>query len=321
MIEILPNWHPVLVHFTVALIAASALFFLCAIMFKGSDHSNSLNNAGLWTLWLGAAVTTLTVAAGFYAYGSVDHDVPSHLAMTDHRNWAIPSAIVLWSVAIWTGISSKRQETVGVARPGLVLLATVVIAITAFKGGELVYRYGLGVQSLPQVTGDGHDHGEGAHDEDVVVGATMDMAETDHEAGAAHDHGAETSQVPPQAPMSDPASVADAFHAALKSDDTGAVARLLAGDVVILESGHAQHSRQEYMDGHMKSDMSFLPGITREVQGREASQSENLAWVITHSRMHGDYKGQAIDMNSREMLVMKHNGDAWKISLVHWGDK
>jgi hypothetical protein len=42
-----------------------------------------------------------------------------------------------------------------------------LVAVTGFKGGEVVYRYGLGVMSLPEVSeasknGDGHEHGSSA---------------------------------------------------------------------------------------------------------------------------------------------------------------
>ncbi len=52
------------------------------------------------------------------------------------------------------------------------ILSTGLLALTAWKGGELVYRYGLGVMSLPQVAqgAEGHDHehaeGEGHHGDD-----------------------------------------------------------------------------------------------------------------------------------------------------------
>ena len=68
----------------------------------------------------------------------------------------------------------------------------------------------------------------------------------------------------------------------------------------------------------MKSDMAFLPDIEREVLDRSVSNSGSLAWVVTHSRMKGHFKDRPIDMMSRELLVMKHNGKAWEISLVHW---
>ena len=35
------------------------------------------------------------------------------------------------------------------------------IGITGWKGGHLVYQYEIGLSSLPEVSGDGHDHDHG----------------------------------------------------------------------------------------------------------------------------------------------------------------
>lgn len=325
MIEIIPNWHPLFVHFTVALIVSSTLFFVAGTVLAGWGWSDALKSAGHWTLRLGAIATVFTLAAGLQAYGSVDHDAPSHAAMTNHRNWAFVTVGFIWLSAIWSVWKTKGTEKAAALFFVLLGIATILVGLTAYKGGELVYRYGLGVQSLPKSEGDGHDHD---HGEAVVSEDTLEHEES--ESSESHSHDEETTESEeshahrspePNTTKSDPAITADAFHQALLDGDEKAVAKLLASDVVILESGHAQHSREEYMSGHMKSDMAFLPKIQREVIDRKSSQSENLAWVITHSRMFGEYKEQAIDMPSREMLVMKHNGDRWEITLVHWGDK
>lgn len=42
-----------------------------------------------WNLWFGTLITLVVVAAGFYAFNTVRHDEPSHLAMQEHRSWAL----------------------------------------------------------------------------------------------------------------------------------------------------------------------------------------------------------------------------------------
>ena len=333
MIEIIPNWHPIFVHFTVALIASSALFFVAGSVLKVPGWTDALKITGHWTLRLGAVATIFTLAAGLQAYGSVDHDAPSHAAMTDHRNWAFVTVGFIWLSALWSIWKSNSSNEVGFLFVALLGIATVLVGLTAYKGGELVYRYGLGVQSLPQSEGDGHDHD---HGDAPAAGDSHAQEEADEPDGHSHaekpiepeeahehsDDGDHThSDEEPTTAKGDPAKAADAFHQALMNGDEKAVEALLAKDVVILESGHAQHSREEYMSGHMKSDMAFLPNISREVKERKTSVSGDLAWIITHSRMFGEYKGQSIDMPSREMLIMQHNGNKWEITHVHWGDK
>ncbi|MCF6301365.1 MAG: hypothetical protein L3J52_09655 [Proteobacteria bacterium] len=60
----------------------------------------------------------------------------------------------------------------------LFVIAFLLLGITAFKGGELVYRYGLGVMSLPEVEGEGHAHGGSNGDGDH--GKTKDHPDDDH---------------------------------------------------------------------------------------------------------------------------------------------
>lgn len=319
MIEIIPNWHPVAVHFTVALVTAATLFVIAAFIFKGRKRSDAFHAAAAWSLWLGAAATVLTIAAGLYAYGSVTHDAVSHAAMTDHRNWAFATAALIWLAALWSFATARGSYKIGRGATLVLLLATVMVGATAYKGGDLVYRYGLGVQSLPapqsddKEDGHDHDHGEQAEKVGEPSNDQMTKADHDHAEGAGHDQGS-------PAQGFDPAQTADAFHVALVSGDKDFVASVLAEDVVILESGHAQKSRTEYMSGHMISDMAFLAGIDREVLDRTASEAGDLAWVITQSSMTGTYNDTEIDMQSREMLVMERKDGAWEITLIHWGE-
>ncbi len=86
------------------------------------------------------------------------------MAMTDHKNWAFTTATVFLLAAILFFVKAGwRQSVVGI----LLVASGALVGVTGFKGGELVYRYGLGVMSLPQVNAsadgrdDGHDHQHG----------------------------------------------------------------------------------------------------------------------------------------------------------------
>ena len=176
MIEIIPNWHPIFVHFTVALLSVALGLFIVSRMYKCEQTIV----VAKWNLWIGSAITLLTVAAGFYAYNTVTHDTPSHEAMTEHRNLALVTVALLVPVLAWSIISHRRGRTLGPAFVGLFLLLGVLLASTAWHGGELVYRHGLGVMSLPKT--DDHQHAGHSHG---------DTEEHDHDHGDTeeHDHG------------------------------------------------------------------------------------------------------------------------------------
>lgn len=153
MMEIIPNWHPIFVHFTIGLLGISALFYLAGSVLK-RDH---LLVVARWNLWTGALITVGTVLAGFYAYNTVNHDGPSHAAMTDHRNWALATATIFILLALWAWWK-QRGSTASPAFIAIILLAAGMLAVTGYKGGEVVYRHGLGVMRMPEVSGKGHGH-------------------------------------------------------------------------------------------------------------------------------------------------------------------
>lgn len=169
-LEILPNWHPIFVHFSIALLSISALLYLAGLALRKPN----LLLVARWNLWIGAIFTIGTVLAGFYAYNTVAHDGPSHAAMTDHKNWALVTATIFGILAVWSLAKHRGAKSVSSGFVVLMLLATGLLGVTGFKGGEAVYRYGLGVMSMPQIEGDGghgshsHGHGEGVHGETLI---------------------------------------------------------------------------------------------------------------------------------------------------------
>ncbi len=99
--EIIPNWHPIFVHFTIALFSIATMLIVSSLFIK-NDFKSKVLEAGYINLWLGCLFTFITVAAGFYAYNTVAHDEPSHAAMTDHRNWALATASIFLILNLWS---------------------------------------------------------------------------------------------------------------------------------------------------------------------------------------------------------------------------
>ena len=161
-IEIIPNLHPIFVHFTVALLIISTALFVIAKILKGRFENKALLNAAYVNLWIGSLLTIATVAMGLYAYYTVQHDSPSHAAMTDHRNWAFITSAVFILPLILSIINYRKKEHYNFSFIAILIVASGLLLTTAYKGGEVVYRYGIGVMSLPQTQGDG-GHGSHSH--------------------------------------------------------------------------------------------------------------------------------------------------------------
>jgi uncharacterized membrane protein len=185
-VEIIPNYHPIMVHFTIGLLSISALFYLAGSILK----KENLLVAGRWNLWIGAILTVGTVIAGFDAYNTVGHDAASHAAMTDHKNWALPTAGIFLALALWAAWKQRGAKTVSPAFVAAIVLASGLLAVTGYKGGEVVYRHGTGVMRMPEIQGDGghdsHDHGGMAgHHETEEQAAPQEESHHDH---SGHEH-------------------------------------------------------------------------------------------------------------------------------------
>ncbi len=158
MIEVVPNWHPVFVHFTVALLSIATVFYLLTLSFSRNRLKDQWLAVANWNLWLGSAFAIATAIAGWFAYNSVVHDTPSHAVMTDHRNWAFATLAIFIPLGIGSLWKASKNKAPGIVFLVLILVATGMLMSTAWRGGEVVYRYGLGVMSMPKVKH--HAHGE-----------------------------------------------------------------------------------------------------------------------------------------------------------------
>ena len=162
MIEIIPNWHPIFVHFTVALFSTSVMFYSLAYLLNNfrvfQKISTDLEITARWCLWLVGIIVIGTVLAGLQAYNTVKHDEVSHLAMTDHRNWALPTAAAMVLVALWSLWRTYKHKSITIIFIVALFIVQGLLLSTAWRGAELVFRYGLGVMSLPKAEGIGHEH-------------------------------------------------------------------------------------------------------------------------------------------------------------------
>ena len=196
MIEILPNWHPIFVHFTIALLSMSVLFYLIqAFLPVHHRWQTSISVLSKTNLWLGTTFAFVTAIAGWFAYNSVTHDTPSHAAMTEHRNWALVTLGVFFILTFWSALF-RGQKKAPVVFVIAMLIAGGLLAGTGWRGAESVYRYGLGVMSMPKSSGEGHAHqhadGEGHGDTATTNGAnqsnsTQQVPESPHE-NTSHQH-------------------------------------------------------------------------------------------------------------------------------------
>jgi len=358
MIEIIPNWHPIMVHFTVTLLVMVGVLQMLLVLVPLKIDQTLVKTIQKRLVIVGTVAVILTVATGLQAYYSIAHDTPSHEAMTNHRNWALTTALIFLVGAAWLFLRPNNRRWIA---GGCFVASLILVSITGLKGGELVYRYGLGVMSMPQVSGEGHDHehGDGGDDHEnpgtgaessehsshtVIIqeiadsgdGSVHDQSGNDNstEDGQVveplsqdkhdHDHPDEqlaTTQTPTffTGLDSDAGKAASAFQAALNVGNPDLARSLLDDAVLIFEGGGVERSADEYAGHHMKADMKFLQAMNIERSEHQVLVYGKTAVSMSRTKVSGTYEDKAISYEGMETLVLTtQENGVWKIVHIHW---
>ena len=130
---------------------------------------------------------------------------------------------------------------------------------------------------------------------------------------------AKTAAIGTIAPSARPAAmVVDAFHAALRKGDAKAALTHLATNALIYESGGVERGKQEYASHHLGADSAFAQAVPGRVTRRVGEAVGTIAWIATEGRTTGTYKEKHVDRVTTETMVLRRQGNAWKIIHIHW---
>jgi uncharacterized membrane protein len=133
------------VHFPLALVTTATVVLSLARLKALERYATSLAIVGTWDLCLGALAALVALATGLAAVIHLQVGATARLAISVHLKWAIFSTIGLLLLAAW-----RAAGTAEGSRPSrlfLVLLwaVTAALIVTGYRGGQNVYRYGIGV--------------------------------------------------------------------------------------------------------------------------------------------------------------------------------
>ena len=160
----LPNPHPVLVHFPIALFVTALLFDVACLALRRSVW---LDRAAVSLYGLGLLGAGVAAWAGKLAADQVER-VPSEVEqlIANHGDWAFATIVAFIGVAMLrfeVAWRDRQQPTLSRSRLRFIALAFAVsgqwlLFETADRGARLVYRHGVAVgiaspiSDLPEVS-------------------------------------------------------------------------------------------------------------------------------------------------------------------------
>jgi uncharacterized membrane protein len=146
-IDHLQNVHPLLVHYPLAFLAGSAVFYGIAWL----GRNERLGVAAFWMLMAGTATAGVALGTGLYAQEGVmvARSVRQHL-LVQHEQLMIITAVL---AAVLSGWAIAARPFPRRLRPLFLLLFAILLATMikgADDGGRMVYDYNAGGSACGQ---------------------------------------------------------------------------------------------------------------------------------------------------------------------------
>ena len=142
----MPNLHPFLTHFPIALLSLSIVSECAARILNREEFSR----VGWWTQLAGTIGLAAAAVTGTLAGQSVEVVPAGKPYLEMHQEIAFVTLTVFAILLFWR-IASRTKRPPGHDMLFLVIFTGGVLALWAgaWYGGEMVYRFGAGVQVPP----------------------------------------------------------------------------------------------------------------------------------------------------------------------------
>ena len=149
----LEHIHPMLVHFPIVFfMAVLALDFIIVASGRDLAARGPLAGLALIVLWLGVAAAAATAFFGDAALDIAAARGFSQAALERHEGLGWTTLLVFAGIAVlrlivwWRRIPFRGGR--GWLAAAVTLAGVVVLVITAYRGGELVYQLGVNVAAI-----------------------------------------------------------------------------------------------------------------------------------------------------------------------------
>jgi uncharacterized membrane protein len=144
--NLLPGWHPLAVHFPLALVFVAVPLFLAARLSRNEAIASTTATVATWNLCIGAAAALFALGTGLAGVLDLDVGAAARQSISLHARWAMFTALALVLLAVWRGAGVAQRS-----RPSwlfiIVLIgAATALTVTGYLGGQNVYDFGVGVK-------------------------------------------------------------------------------------------------------------------------------------------------------------------------------
>jgi uncharacterized membrane protein len=136
-------WHPVINHFTIALIIFGVFLDFIGKIFR----NDSLHFAAWLNLIFGTVAGVLTIITGLIAEDHIIVSPPVHDILEKHETIGFVILGLVMVMVVWRIFISGKFPARGSSFYTILTISVVVlIAINGFYGGEMVFKYGAAVK-------------------------------------------------------------------------------------------------------------------------------------------------------------------------------
>lgn len=132
--------HPILVHFPIAFWSFATLGDLLSL--KYGERLSEITGA---CLILGTLMALVAMGGGLFDLLKIRSETPAMKVLNQH----IIIVVITWSLyasSLFLRIEEKTLIQVGTLEVGLSVAGFLCLCISGYLGGNLVYKYGVGVE-------------------------------------------------------------------------------------------------------------------------------------------------------------------------------
>ncbi len=142
-------WHPMIVHFPLALVLTGAAALGVARWLPQPRAAQTLATLGTWNLCLGAVAIVFALGSGLAAVIGLDASDVARRAIGTHVKWAVGASFGVILLGVWRGAGGAQDRRPSGLFLGLLAVVVAAVLMTGYRGGLNVYRYGVGVEEPP----------------------------------------------------------------------------------------------------------------------------------------------------------------------------